>query len=140
MLFRSVANYCQLQKLRFGDRFSYLFHLEEGLGQVRIPRLILQPLAENAVIHGVEPLEEKEGLLEFEAFRTLENEKPMISLSVRDNGVGCDLGQLREREHIGIGNVRRRFKYAFPGRAFYVKSAPGKGTELRMTFNEMHYS
>ncbi len=138
--FSFVANYCQLQKLRFGDRISYSFHLEDGLGQLRIPRLILQPLAENAVIHGVEPLDGKAGLLEFEAFRTLENERPMITLSVKDNGVGCDPGQLQEREHIGIGNVRRRFKYAFPGGAFNVKSAPEKGTEIRMTFNEVHHS
>lgn len=138
--FSFVANYCQLQKLRFGDRITYSFHLEEGLGEVRIPRLILQPLAENAVIHGVEPLEGKTGLLEFEAFRTLENDRPMITLSVRDNGVGCDLGQLREREHIGIGNVRKRFRYAFPGGAFNIKSSLGKGTEIRMTFNEVYHS
>lgn len=138
--FSFVANYCQLQKLRFGDRITYSFHLEEGLGEVRIPRLILQPLAENAVIHGVEPLEGKTGLLEFEAFRTLENDRPMITLSVRDNGVGCDLGQLQEREHIGIGNVRKRFRYAFPGGAFNIKSSLGKGTEIRMTFNEVYHS
>jgi two-component system, sensor histidine kinase YesM len=107
---------------------------------VRIPRLILQPLAENAVIHGVEPLDGREGQLEFEAFRTLENDRPMITLSVRDNGMGCDLGRLQEREHIGIGNVRKRFRYSFPGGAFNVKSAPGKGTEIRMTFNEVHNS
>jgi len=138
--FAFVENYCQLQKLRFGDRIGYSFHIEEGLGPVRIPRLILQPLAENAVIHGVEPMSGGTGLLEVEAFRTLEDDRTMVTVSIRDNGVGCDLDSLHEREHIGIGNVRRRFKYAFPGGAFNVKSSPGKGAEIRMTFNEVHHS
>lgn len=138
--FAFVENYCQLQKLRFGDRIRYSFHIEDGLGTVRIPRLILQPLAENAVIHGVEPMSGGTGLLEVEAFRTLEDDRAMITVSIRDNGVGCDLESLHEREHIGIGNVRRRFKYAFPGGAFNVKSSPGKGAEIRMTFNEVHHS
>ncbi len=138
--FAFVENYCQLQKLRFGDRIGYSFHIEAGLEPVRIPRLILQPLAENAVIHGVEPMSGGTGILEVEAFRTLEDDRTMVTISIRDNGVGCDLDSLHEREHIGIGNVRRRFKYAFPGGAFNVKSSPGKGAEIRMTFNEMHHS
>jgi len=138
--FAFVENYCQLQKLRFGDRISYSFHIEEGLEPVKIPRLILQPLAENSVIHGIEPKAGGTGLLEVQAFRTLEDDRTMITVSIRDNGVGCDLELLHEREHIGIGNVRRRFKYAFPGGAFNVKSSPGNGTEIRMTFNEVHHS
>ncbi|PKL14304.1 MAG: hypothetical protein CVV52_02360 [Spirochaetae bacterium HGW-Spirochaetae-8] len=138
--FAFVENYCQLQKLRFGDRIQYSLHLGEGLDKVRIPRLILQPLVENAVIHGLEPKTDGVGMLEIEAFQTLENERTMVSVTVRDNGVGCDLGTLQEREHIGIGNVRRRFKYSFPNGAFNVRSLPGKGTEIRMTFNEMYHS
>jgi len=138
--FAFVENYCQLQKLRFGDRIQYSLHLGEGLDKVRIPRLILQPLVENAVIHGLEPKTDGVGTLEIEAFQTLENERTMVSVTVRDNGVGCDLATLKEREHIGIGNVRRRFKYSFPNGAFNVRSRPGKGTEIRMTFNEMYHS
>jgi len=138
--FNFVENYCQLQRLRFGDRIRYSLQIGEGLENVRIPRLILQPLVENAIIHGMEPLEAHEGILEVEAFRMLENERSMITISVRDNGIGCDLNSLQEREHIGIGNVRKRFKYTFPSGAFNVKSFPGKGTEIRMTFNELHYS
>ncbi len=135
-----IENYCQLQKLRFGDRFEYTLHLGDGLGGVKIPRLLLQPIAENAIIHGIEPLQDRVGSLEVEAFYTLEDRHRMISIVIRDNGVGFDLETLHEKEHIGIGSVRRRFKYAFPNSAFNIKSSPGEGTEIRMTFHEMYHS
>jgi signal transduction histidine kinase len=81
-----------------------------------------------------------DGLLEVEAFRALEDGVPLVVITVRDNGVGCDLSSLQEKEHIGVGNVRRRFKYAYPNGAFNMRSAVGRGTEVRMTFDEMYHS
>ncbi|MCF7944758.1 MAG: histidine kinase [Spirochaetia bacterium] len=138
--FSFVENYFQLQKLRFGDRITYSLHIDEGLEQVKIPRLLLQPLAENAVIHGIEPMDNQKGHIQLEAFNTLEDSRMVVTISISDNGVGCDLDDLQELEHIGIGNVKKRFKYAFPNAAFNVKSSPGKGTEVRMTFYEMYHS
>ncbi len=138
--FSFVKNYCELQKLRFGDRLEYSIELAEGLEDIEIPRLILQPLAENAILHGLEPLEDKTGDLSVEGFHTMEDGEPKVTIVVRDNGVGFSLETLSEREHIGIGNVRKRFKYSFPNSAFNIKSDPGNGTEIRMTFHEMHHS
>ena len=137
--FEFVEHYCNLQKMRFGDRINYTLKIAEGLSEVGIPRLILQPLVENAVIHGLEP-KDTDGLLEVEAFRALEDGVPLVVITVRDNGVGCDLSSLQEKEHIGVGNVRRRFKYAYPNGAFNMRSAVGRGTEVRMTFDEMYHS
>lgn len=135
-----VENYCILQKMRFSDRLHYSIRLDPEVAQVLVPRLLLQPLVENAIIHGIEPLDGGTGQLAAEGFKTMEDGQTMVTIVIRDNGVGFDLAGLMEKEHIGIGNVRRRFKYAFPSSAFNVKSFPGKGTEIRMTFGEMYRS
>ncbi len=134
-----VENYCLLQKLRFGERLMYTIKMQPDLKTVNIPRLLLQPLVENAVIHGIEDLQDRVSLLEVEAFSTLKDGKKMVTIVVRDNGLGFDIETLQEKEHIGIGNVRKRFKYAFPHSAFYIKSTPGKGTEIRITFHDMYH-
>ncbi len=138
--FSFVKNYCELQRLRFGDRLEYSVELAEGLENIEIPRLILQPLAENAVLHGLEPLEDEVGVLSVRGYHAMEEGEEKITIVVSDNGVGFSLETLAEREHIGIGNVRKRFKYSFPNSAFNITSTPGNGTEIRMTFNEMHHS
>ena len=138
--FSFIENYCELQRLRFGERLNYRISLEGALSGIRIPRLLLQPLAENAVLHGIEPLQDRTGELEVEGFLTMEEDQRMITIVVRDNGVGFSMDTLEEREHIGIGNARKRFKYAFTNSAFNIKSSPGSGTEIRMTFHEMHHS
>ncbi|MCF7941578.1 MAG: histidine kinase [Spirochaetia bacterium] len=135
-----VENYCLLQKLRFSERLDYRLKVEAGLETVSIPRLLLQPLVENAVIHGIEDLQDRVGVLYVEVFGTLEDGVSMVTIVVTDNGVGFDLSTLQEKEHIGIGNVRRRFKYAFPHSSFTVKSSHNNGTEIRMAFHEMHNS
>jgi LytS/YehU family sensor histidine kinase len=53
--FAFLELYCRLQKLRFEERFSYGFELGEGAAPLPIPKLLVQPLLENAVIHGIEP-------------------------------------------------------------------------------------
>ncbi len=92
------------------------------------------------MIHGIEDLQDRVGVLYVEVFGTLEDGVSMVTIVVTDNGVGFDLSTLQEKEHIGIGNVRRRFKYAFPHSSFTVKSSHNNGTEIRMAFHEMHNS
>ncbi len=130
-----VGNYCELQRMRFEDRLTYTLEYDERAAKTCIPRLILQPLVENAVIHGIEPAEGKSRLLQVRAFYTLESDDRLLTISVRDNGVGFDLDSLKEREHIGIGNVRKRLLYTFPHARFSVHSKPGEGTEVRISIS-----
>ena len=52
-----LERYLSLQRLRFGDRLSYQLDCPQELRGIQLPRLLLQPLVENAVIHGIEPCE-----------------------------------------------------------------------------------
>ncbi|MBN2860097.1 MAG: histidine kinase [Sphaerochaetaceae bacterium] len=132
--FAFVENYCELQKLRFDDRLRYTLDIEENLRMIRVPRLILQPIVENAIIHGIEPSQGEYGKLTVSAFFSLEETERLVTIVVKDNGVGFDLESLTEREHIGVGNVRKRLQYAYPGAQFTVRSTPGRGTEVRLSF------
>lgn len=135
--FGFVETYCKLQKLRFEERLSYKLNMDPEISNVLIPRLLLQPLVENAVIHGLELKQGGDvGQLDIAAFYTLENGKRKVTIVIADNGVGFELETLSEKEHIGLGNVRKRLKYAFPNALLTIKSSSGLGTEVRISINE----
>ena len=132
--FTFVGNYCELQKLRFDERLQFTLSLEEEAKLIRVPRLILQPIVENAIIHGIEPSLEGSGELSVETVFSSEGGERILSIIVKDTGIGFDIDTLTEKEHIGVGNVRKRLLYAYPGARFSVQSAEGKGTEVRLSF------
>jgi len=80
-----LENYLDLQAVRFDNKFSYEIHVEEGIRteDCYIPPLLIQPVVENAVEHGVSPLE-KDGLIRIE----LSREHKHFKVVVTDNGVG----------------------------------------------------
>ena len=84
--FAFLELYCRLQKLRFEERFSYEFELEPAAADLPIPKLLVQPLLENAVIHGIEPSTRpcsRQGVRRGSSGAAL-------GLEVEDDGVGCD--------------------------------------------------
>ena len=139
-----VETYCRLQKLRFDERLQYSISYDPFIADFPLPRLLLQPLVENAIIHGIEPIEFNEyknsGQLFIEAFQILQEGDKGISIVIKDNGVGFDIDQLSERENIGIGNVRKRLSYAFPRSQFSLRSRLHEGTEIRITLHENRHS
>jgi sensor histidine kinase YesM len=118
---RFLAKYCELQQMRFGDRLSVRFDCQREAEAFRIPKLILQPLVENAIIHGIEPLG-RPGTLEVTA--TLGRREGGLSIVVRDNGVGFAESGAGER-HIGLANVKERLLIAFPKAFLSIRSQPG---------------
>ncbi len=124
-----LKNYCDLQKIRFSERLEYDLIIDEKLGDFMIPRLLLQPLVENAVIHGLEPLEEG-GSLRLRA----EREEGHILIKIEDDGCGFD--PQTEREGVGTRNVRERLAMAFPGSEMVMNSRIGEGTELLIRIKE----
>jgi len=98
--------YLDIQKIRMGHRLSYEIDVPAELDSTMLPPLLLQPLVENAVIHGLNS--EKGGHVSIQA--TKQDKALMISVS--DNGIGLDrpLGQLKKTENTGIGisNIRER--------------------------------
>ncbi len=85
-----IKSFIYIQKIRFGNRFEVKYHFPEEILECRVPKMILQPIVENAIFHGIEP-KSGEGLLELAG----EISGDMILLTVKDNGMGMDDEKLR---------------------------------------------
>lgn len=121
--------YIAIEKVRFGDRLEIIFDVEERL-DAKVPILVLQPIIENAVVHGVLPKAEG-GRIDV----TIKRMGNRLAFSVEDNGIGMDLtayGTAKEGEksNIGIYNIDSRLKGLY-GRGLDIRSEPGKGTYIR---------
>jgi len=126
-----VEQYCLLQKIRFGERFSYSQSIEDNARNFQIPRLLLQPLVENSVIHGIEPLEEG-GHLTINCLSTRIRGEKGISLTIQDNGVGFDSDNMDRKMNVGLLNVQQRLKIAYPESIFSIESKINGGTVIRI--------
>lgn len=135
-----VRRYITLMECRYGREFHCSVFMEEGLEQLMIPPLMLQPLIENAIFHGLAALEEDEGAIAITACRCGSE----IVLSVEDNGGGMPVGQIeriwepeekdrRSINQIGLKNVLSRVKYVFGERSHIdMESEEGRGTAIRI--------
>lgn len=135
----SVDSYLTIQKCRFGDRLRVTNRIPPNLMELCIPVLTLQPLVENAVIHGVEPLEKK-GALKLDGRVEAED----VILQVVDNGIGITAEKLvqlqqqlsrldSEANKIGLINVQKRCRLHFgPEYGISLDSTAGKGTTVTM--------
>lgn len=142
----NAENYFTIQRCRFGDKISMELDMEdEKLLEARMPKLILQPLVENAVAHGLE------GKLGYGTVRiVVENSDRTLFLRVRDDGVGIPDEQVerlnrqfagdagtaagQQRGGIALRNVNSRIRLIF-GEDYGLRifSAEGIGTECCVT-------
>ncbi|MEI5908578.1 histidine kinase [Bacillus spongiae] len=133
-----LQQYIAIQKARFTDRLQFSMDIEKEYLDVQIPRFILQPIVENAVIHAVEPEEEGGQIW----FRVLNKEK-FILIEVEDHGPGMSdekiqqilAGKSNDEEGystgIGMSNVVNRLRLFYgKGDVLDVESAIGKGTKV----------
>jgi hypothetical protein len=127
--FAFLERYCRLQKLRFEERLSYEFLLEPDAADLRIAKLLVQPLVENAVIHGIEPSAEPATMR-----ISARVEGALLLLRVEDDGVGCDPASIDEKERVGLGNVRERMGLLYPEASLVLRGRRGVGfaAELRI--------
>lgn len=98
-----LHRYIELQKMRFQERLLVELEIEPGTESILVPRLMLQPLVENAIQHGVSR-HAKIGVIRIAAYL---KEKGM-RLTVEDNGSGIGEGPLREG--VGLSNTRERIE------------------------------
>lgn len=129
-----VNDYLFLEQSRFGDRLRVKVYVAPGAMSVRVPALILQPLVENAIQHGIGPREEGGAV-----YVRIRRRRDHISVLVADNGVGMrtDIRQQllagRRNPGIGLANVRERLLLVYGGRArMTIHSLPGRGTVVRL--------
>jgi len=135
--YRNARDFLLIQKNRLEDQLDYSLEIEAELYEFPIPKLILQPLIENAIKHGIVRAA-RPGRVSVRAFR----QKQRICVTVEDTGAGMDPEALencrRRLEHcaedqrsIGLRNVARRLQLHFDGQCrFSVESRPGEGTAL----------
>ncbi|MGN7360276.1 cache domain-containing sensor histidine kinase [Paenibacillus sp. SAF-054] len=136
-----VSSYMKIHQLRFSGRIQYEQDCPEELQGLAVPKMILQPIVENAINHGLESIG-KGGVIRVEA---RQNDAGELGIMISDNGIGIRperLTKLRQilqsedallSEHIGLRNVhnRIRLKYGEPY-GITLASEPGQGTKVHI--------
>lgn len=137
----TVQKYILLQKIRYNDKFDFEILIEQGLEDCLIPPLILQPLVENAIFHGIEPKNDYGGIT-----ISIYSEEDKVVIDVIDNGIGMSedkivkLNQiilenaLNPDKSIGISNVSNRLYLAYSGKSSIdIISELNFGTIIRIS-------
>lgn len=124
-----LQRYAEIQEARYGNRLQVLFDVEAGVGDALVPRLILQPLVENAIRHGI-TRRISPGRVEVRAW----GGKGRLHLMVRDDGVGLrDDAPVREGMGLSITRARLRQLYGADQR-FALAPAPEGGAICTLSF------
>jgi len=119
-----LERYLCLQQIRFPDRLKFQMRIDPDTLEAKVPSLVLQPLAENAVRHGIAP-SIAGGSVEVAAMREGEE----LVLRVRDTGVGLGPGS-ESPGGVGLRNVRARLQHLYPGQhRFRVSNRVEGGVE-----------
>lgn len=129
-----IREYLYIQKKRYGDKLNYSFDLDENIMDVRIPKIILQPIVENAIYHGIK---EKDGNGHINIKSVQED--GFIKFIISDDGVGFDTEKLNEPSNrlklsgVGIKNVDERLKLNYCDNCgVSIKSEKGIGTSVTL--------
>ncbi|MDB5053355.1 MAG: hypothetical protein JWM44_1405 [Bacilli bacterium] len=139
-----ISDYLFIQKTRFGERIHIDIRIDDSLLPIIIPKLILQPIVENALLHGVQ-VKKGKGLLNISGKRVDGD----ILFEIEDNGVGMTPEQMkallsdrnkqteRRKTGIGIHNVHQRIQYIY-GKNYGITlfSEPGQGTKVQILITD----
>jgi signal transduction histidine kinase len=122
--------YVSLEQLRFGDRLRVIFDIAPDVQSAQVPCFILQPLIENAIVHGLRGVR-KDGLITVSATA----EDGVLALRVSDNGVGLRAARPESmRVGVGLGATRERLALMYPDRhSCVLRELEQGGTEVRIT-------
>lgn len=127
---RHIDYYMTIQNIRHGGRFRFIQNIDPSIMDVGILKLLLQPLIENAIYHG---LEKKigEGIVSIVGKRI----KEMIVFEIQDNGIGIEDMEIIN-EGYGLGNIRERLDLYYGSSSFFeISSKINDGTKVRIGFD-----
>ncbi len=130
-----VQNYIYISKMRYGQRIDFSICKHQDVPNIKLPAVTIQPLVENAIIHGLKECTEQGNVL-VEIMRA----EDAVIISVEDNGKGIDYDKLEEvmsageeNRHIGLRNVRDRLLFFFGDQAtLTIESQPECGTVITL--------
>ncbi len=136
-----IGSYAEILRFRMGERFRWEQDVPEEAMELEIPRLILQPLVENAVSHGIDKKVEG-GRVRL----TVRATEDWLVCQVSDDGVGMDAETLRRTMetiamdtkapvHLGLWNINHRLMLLYgPEHGLRIESNPGEGTTITVSF------
>lgn len=139
---RHVEAYVRLQSLRYGERLHFTADIQAGIGDVQVPRFILQPLIENSIEHGFPKKRALSVRLDIR-----ETQEGFIAVQVEDDGTGMPPDILekvkqairdgQQHKHIGLINVYERLRLFFGEESsFAITSIPQERTVVRLLFRQ----
>lgn len=135
-----AAAYTRIMKKRF-ENIQFDFEIDEAVNDYQTPKMVLQPIIENAIYHGLAP-RKSQGSIKI----SCREEEETILFSVADDGVGMDsnaLIQLKDRllqshsNRIGLENVQKRLKLYFGEKADIQIDSDTKGTTVKLTIPKL---
>ena len=129
---KNVTSYIDIQRLLHDNIFDVMYQIDPNLPEIEVPNLLLQPLVENSIIHGILPNKTKRGQL----FVTVTNVMGHIYFTIMDNGVGIPQEKLStllttDSSGYGLKNVHDRLILAYgEGSGLTINSIPGQSTMI----------
>ncbi len=135
----SVKDYLIIQKKRFGKRISWKLNVDKNIGNIKIPALIIQPIIENAVVHGVGDMLNGASIAV-----NIRGSNKEISVTIEDNGKGMESEKIeyilssegedkQECSSIGLMNVKKRLEMFFGIKGLLnIESSLGCGTVVTL--------
>jgi len=141
---KATQAYIELVKARYKEKFDVFWDYREDVLEIKVMKLLFQPLIENSIYHGIKPSEKRCGIKI--RIKRLKNDSDFLAVWVVDNGIGMSKEKLEEvqsrfsqdfdfSEHIGLLNTNERLKLIY-GKNFKLKvwSKLGLGTVVKMEF------
>jgi two-component system LytT family sensor kinase len=132
-----IDDYLSIEIARFGDKLRFLKEIDESAMDCQVPTMILQPLIENSIKHGLAAKLEG-GTIRLTGTTRNDGEELRLLLAVEDDGVGIEearLGTILQQAGIGVSNVNERLQVLFGGSyRLEIASRPGVGTRTEIEF------
>jgi two-component system LytT family sensor kinase len=129
-----VEAYLDIERARFEDRLRVRIDVPPSLKDFRVPVLLLQPIVENAVKHGIAATEDGGDVIVKARMESFKGARQLV-IVVDDSGVGISEEVLRRgrRSGVGLRNVERRLFYQYGhGAKLSIDSTPGRGTTVKV--------
>lgn len=137
-----IDEYMIIQKFMYGDNLEFYWHVDQELHTLKIPKNLIQPIVENAIVHGL--IDEQTGELSGRIDVYIKKDTETILIEVVDNGVGISPEALKELQNqdykeaygynrIGLSNIRKRLFYLYGSDdRISIESIQGEGAKVTL--------
>lgn len=132
-----LKEFLSLEKLKYEERLEYVIQINENCAERKIPKLLLQPIVENSIIHGMGNTDKPITITIIVHEKNIKGLGKVTEICIQDDGVGYNQKEISlGKDHVGIENVKTRFELYYKNAVFQSISTPGKGTKTVFIFTE----